>query len=193
MEKIKPVEVRQIVDIEYQDKIYDYLTDPSFTWNYEEDVTTALINTPAASTPTFNHVIYDYSRVENPHYGLLEQLVTEIQQQFKLKITEMINVRAEFLLNTKYPIPSLPYKHNTPHRDYDTEHFVVTYYVNESDGETVVFNEVEPAPKYYSMHRCMPQKGKALFFNGEHFYADTCPKVHTKRIALTFKFKAERL
>lgn len=193
MEKFKPVEVRHFVDADSQNKIYQAITNPSFLWTYDEDVTAALMNSPAASTPTFNHLIFDQNRESNPYYEFVDQLIAEIEKQFKLSITDMLDIRAEFLLNTKYPIPSLPYKHNTPHKDYDTDHFVVVYYVNETDGETVVFNETAVAEKYYPMHRCMPEKGKALLFSGVNFYADTCPKVHTKRIALTFKFKAERL
>jgi hypothetical protein len=95
-------------------------------------------------------------------------------------------------LNTRYAISSMPYKHNLPHRKYEQDHYVAVYHVNETDGETIIFNQTEPADKYYPMHKCMPEKGKLLLFNGSHYYASTCPKVFTKRITLTINFTATK-
>jgi len=192
MEKFKPVEIKQFLDPEEQNIIYKYLTDINFPWHFMEDATTEVINTPQVSTPSFGNLIYYNKHETNPHFEFFEPMLKEIEEKFGLEIQELLRIRAGFLLNTKYVMSSQPYKYNTPHRDYDQSHYVVCYYVNEADGDTVVFHETDPAEKYYPMHKCTPEKGKALLFNGWHYHSSTCPKVYTKRIVLTFNFVAKK-
>ena len=90
-------------------------------------------------------------------------------------------------------MPHVRYQHNTPHVDFNVDHYTACYYVNECDGETIVFHETEESEKYRPMHKSMPQQGKVLVFNGRHYHASTCPKVFTKRIVMTMNFTARKI
>jgi hypothetical protein len=190
MSIFKPIEINNFVDYEYQKAIYQYLTDIKFDWHFMEDSTTVYSNTPEISTPAFGNLLYYYDQTENPHFKFIEPLVNTINEKTNLKIVDLLRVRAGFLLNTKYSLPSMPYRYNIPHKDFHTDHYVAVYYVNKSDGDTVVFHELEQSEKYYPMHKCTPEQGKLLIFNGAHYHSSTCPKVHTKRLAITINFKA---
>lgn len=192
MDKFKPLEFHNVVDKEYQDAIYKYLTDINFDWHFMEDATAELANTIQTSTPAFGNLIYYSSHENNPHAEFFKPLVDAILEQANLKLVKMLRIRAGFLLNTKYAIPSMPYKHNTPHQDYNLDHYVACYYVNDTDGDTIVFNETTESEKYYPMHKCTPQKGKALLFNGLHYHASSCPKMFTKRLVITINFRADK-
>lgn len=194
MEKFKPREYNQFVDTDYQNKIYKYLTDINFPWYFMEDATDEFIhNTPEKSTPSFGNLIYYNQHETNTHYEFFKPLIDNLEVKCDLKIKELLRVRAGFLLNTKYTLLSAPYRHNTPHRDFQFEHYTAVYYVNQADGETVIFNETAPKEKYSAWHKCMPDKGKLLLFNGWHYHASTCPKVFTKRLAITINFTVERI
>ena len=194
MNKFQPVELPQVIDQEYQKQIYNYLTDIKFDWHFMEDATTEKQTGPLdGPTPAFANLIYYNQHESNPHLEFFQPLIDGILARANFKMTELLRVRAGFLLNTRYIMPGMPYKHNKPHRDFDQDHYVAVYYVNETDGETVVFHETQPADKYYPLHKSMPQQGKALLFNGWHFHASTCPKVHNKRIAITINFVGEPL
>lgn len=186
----KPFEVASIVDAEYQKSIYKYLTDVQFDWHFMNDATNELANSALdnSNTPGFGNLIYYHKHDINPHLEFFQPLVDAVEKHSRLKIEKLLRVRAGFLLNTKYVMHHQPYKYNTPHRDYDQEHYTAVYYVTESDGETVVFLETAPAEKYYPMHKSTPQAGKLLVFNGLHFHASTCPKMFTKRLAITINF-----
>jgi len=121
---------------------------------------------------------------------MFQPLLDAILEKSQLTLDTLLRVRVGFLLNTKYVLPSMPYKYNTPHRDYDQEHYTAVYYVNDSDGDTVVFHEIEESEKYRVMLKSQPNKGKALVFNGWHYHASSCPKICTKRIAVTLNFTA---
>jgi ectoine hydroxylase-related dioxygenase (phytanoyl-CoA dioxygenase family) len=66
------------------------------------------------------------------------------------------------------------------------------YYINQADGDTVIFHEIEQAERYRPMHKSTPEKGKLLMFNGWHYHASSCPKMFAKRIALTMNFTAKK-
>jgi hypothetical protein len=187
----KPVEYKGIVDREYQKKIHSYLTDIKFDWHFMEDTTVEFTNTPQRSTPSFGNLIYYSQNKDNPHYDFFKPLITALEEAGNFKIVDLLRVRAGFLLNTKYSLPNMPYKYNTPHVDYDIDHYTAVYYVNEADGDTVVFHETAPAEKFYPLHKSTPEPGKLLLFNGRHYHSSTCPKVHTRRIAITINFTAD--
>jgi ectoine hydroxylase-related dioxygenase (phytanoyl-CoA dioxygenase family) len=189
----KPFEVASIVDLEYQKAIYSYLTNVEFDWHFMNDATDELANNALdnSNTPGFGNLIYYHKHEHNPHLEFFQPLVDAVEKHSNLKINKLLRVRAGFLLNTKYVMHHQPYKHNTPHRDYEQEHYTVVYYVTQSDGETVVFHETEKAEKYYPMHKSMPEPGKMLVFNGLHYHASTCPKMFTKRIAITINFAGQ--
>lgn len=184
----KPLEFRNVVEREQQLAIYNYLTDINFDWHFMEDTTNVFANLPQTSTPAFGNLLYYNQHAENPHYDFFKPLIQKIEEVSGLKINELLRVRAGFLLNTKYSLPSQPYKHNEPHVDFNIDHYTAVYYVNEADGDTIVFNQTEPSDKYYPLHKSTPEMGKMLLFNGRHYHASSCPKIHTKRIAITVNF-----
>ena len=108
------------------------------------------------------------------------------------ELESLLRMRLGFLMNTKYALPQLQYKHNTPHRDFEQEHWTAIYYINQADGDTVIFHEIEQAERYRPMHKSTPEKGKLLMFNGWHYHASSCPKMFAKRIALTMNFTAKK-
>lgn len=190
-EIFKPREYLGGVNFDYQKAMYAYLTDIKFDWHYMEDTTTEKTNLPQYSTPAFGNLLYYSQHESNPHYEFFKPLIEALEQTAGFKIKTLLRVRAGMLLNTKYALPGMNYKYNTPHIDYDIDHYTVVYYVNECDGDTVVFREIAPAEKYYSLHKCTPHQGKFLLFNGRHYHASTCPKVYTKRVAITINFTAD--
>ena len=74
------------------------------------------------------------------------------------------------------------------------------YYVNDSDGDTVVFNQtfndvsVENSAAFASQDRftiagrVAPRKGTMMSFDGAHYHASMHPMKAAKRIAITFNF-----
>ncbi len=186
----KPVEIANAIDREYQKEIYSFLTDIKFPWHFLEDATHVYANDTQNSTPSFANLIYHPNNESNPYLDFFKPLIDEILKKSNLKLVNLLRVRAGFLLNTKYVLPSMPYKYNAPHRDFEEDHYTAIYYVNESDGDTVVFHEKQESKEYKPMHKSRPDQGKVLLFDGLHYHASTCPKMCTKRIVLTINFQA---
>jgi hypothetical protein len=81
-------------------------------------------------------------------------------------------------------------KHDGIHLNRGEPHLVMLYYVNDSDGDTILYDKtVEDIPydvSFYSLypeeycklkvkHRISPKKGRILFFDGRVYHASSTP------------------
>jgi len=189
----KPIEIDNVIELEYQNELYNTVTNIDFPWHFMEDTTHEKAGNSLSTTPAFGNLIYHPGNKENPYSKLFVPLIDSITTKCKMQLVSVHRVRLGFLLNTKYAYAGSPYQHNTIHRDMETPHFTAVYYLNDCDGPTVIFRETEPAEKYYPLHKSEPKKGKVVVFDGLHFHSSTCPKVFNKRIACTINFSANVL
>lgn len=105
-------------------------------------------------------------------------LLNSIIPTLKLTKIEILRIRANFV----YPLDSnqkyLPF---CPHTDGDYDHSVLLYYVNDSDGDTIFFddNDVQVAT-------VSPKKGRFVIFEGNKLHAAYPPRYHDKRVVINY-------
>jgi hypothetical protein len=85
-----------------------------------------------------------------------------------------------------------------PHVDYYFPHYTLLYYVNDSDGDTILYNEKvetvnfgkdpEYPDRFSILDRVSPKQGRAVLFNGLHYHSSSLPKVSENRIAINVNF-----
>jgi hypothetical protein len=184
------IELPQVIDSKYQETIYNTLTDIKFPWYYMPDTTYEVKQPQWSNSPAFGHLLYSQN-TKSEYLDLFTPLMQTAIDQAGLKLISPLRLRLGFLLNTIYPLPSIGYRHNTPHVDFETDHYTICYYVNSSDGPTIVFNEKEKSEKYTKMKSIEPRQGTAICFDGKYYHASTCPKMNMSRIVLTINFTAE--
>jgi hypothetical protein len=72
-----------------------------------------------------------------------------------------------------------------PHVDKNEPHLIFLYYVHDSDGDTVLYNEtfngVFVEPPLTVMHSITPKRGAAFVVDGRHFHSITPPSKHSVR------------
>lgn len=74
--------------------------------------------------------------------------------------------------------------HNNPHVDFPFPHMVGLYYVNDSDGDTIIWD----GDKKESI---TPKRGRFAVFDGKYYHASACPRNNPTRIVLTFNFSVQ--
>ena len=52
----------------------------------------------------------------------------------------------------------------------------VSYYVSDSDGDTIIYNEKEKSKSYTIKERVSPKQGRVVLFDGALFHTDEEPK-----------------
>ncbi len=79
-----------------------------------------------------------------------------------------------------------------PHLDFFCPHWTGLYYVNDSNGDTSVYNETQPSDNYTVLTTSTPKKGKMFIFNGKHYHSSKKPTSGYSRCVLTFNFTTEQ-
>ena len=149
----KIIVIDDFISLEYQEKIKQDLLglENIFPWHYSEDVTAAG-DFDSQHRPAMSHqYVYinddDISEIESVFHHLFTPLLSKACQYLKMPETEVIQGRS-FL---QFPLKNIDTSVvDLPHIDLEEgeEHVVVLYYVCDSDGDTIIFNEKEKSEKY---------------------------------------------
>jgi hypothetical protein len=144
-------------------------------------------------TPQFVHTFYyAQDRKTSVYYELINPLFVIIQKELKLNL-KLVRIKANLLLQQPdYPDGC----YHTPHIDWNpdgrdmslTNHRSLVYYVNDSDGDTVLFNEyLQDSPSNLTIkHRQTPKANTAIYFNSDNYHASMSPKNTKARLVINF-------
>jgi hypothetical protein len=122
----------------------------------------------------FSHILHkDYKERSNNCF-----LVTKALEQFTkvtgIKVGEIIRSQA----NLTHPING-PQVASVPHiDDFVRNHNVLIYYANDSDGETIIYENGEIAA------RVPPKKNRFVIFDGSTFHSGMLPVKNATRLIL---------
>ena len=179
--------IDDFVSLEYQEKIKQELIglDNDFPWFYTEDVTSAgdydSQYRPAMSHQYVNINDDDESEIASVYHHLFTPLLSKACQY--LKIPEMKVLQGRSFL--QFPLKNIDTSVvDTPHIDIDEgdEHIVVLYYVIDSDGDTVIYNERTKSNTYTEKQRVTPKQGRVVIFEGGQYHTAEQPTKGTRCI-----------
>ena len=179
--------IDDFVTLEYQEKIKQELIglDNDFPWYYTEDVTSAgdfdSQYRPAMSHQYVNINDDDEGEIISVYHHLFTPLLSKACQH--LKIPEMKVLQGRSFL--QFPLKNIDTSVvDTPHIDIDEgdEHVVVLYYVVDSDGDTVIYNERTESSSYTEKQRVSPKQGRVVIFEGGQYHTAEQPTKGTRCI-----------
>ena len=216
--------IDDIIDEEYQESIKDILvgnttyispiaTDEEnphirFPWYYTTDVTVGndLKDNQGRAGLSHTYVVSDLDEdgeecetyeniagivISEFHYLFLPLLEKVIEKKLGLENANVCRGRS-FLqfplnLNTKEP--------DTPHVDMHRNHFVILYYVVDSEGDTIIYNErwnndIRPE-KYTEKQRVTPKQGRVVIFDGS-LYHTAEQSINTTRCIVNYDVACEK-
>ena len=192
-------EFRDFLPISLANEIHDKLTCNEFPWYWLDDVTASpaeRLEVPdmLPSQPGMHHTAYREG-TGSPFHQDFHFLYHYILDAMNLHWEDWYLSRIRCGLN----FPTFREEHilhNQPHVDFPeselVEHLTCLYYVNDSDGPTVVFNEKKKSENYTIKYKCHPEKNKLFVFDGKHYHASSCPQHHDARLAVTINIVQRR-
>ena len=77
---------------------------------------------------------------------------------------------------------------DSPHTDMSFQHFVMLYYVCDSDGDTIIYNEQEKSDSYTVQKRITPKQGRVVLFDGSYYHTAEQP-LNNIRCVVNYDFK----
>ena len=162
------------IDIEYQEDIKKILLGEFeyegelFPWSYIEDVT-ASGDHDSQHRPALAHQYVEYIDGESVgrkltifHHLFLDML-KKVCRKMVIRNINVLQGRSFLQLPLNLKNRSL----DTPHIDiHDRKHIVALYYVCDSDGDTIIYNERKESESYTIKQRVTPKQGRMVIFDG---------------------------
>ena len=186
-----------VVEPAIADAIEQAMTSPAFPWFYYSDVNKAGAR-PAGLPGTFqkddrfedsfgfSSLLFPGNEPTSPWLQHPKTVFERFVKRHGLAPKQMFRIKANLLVRAAAPGGPRPF---TPHVDMPKPHTVLLYYVNDSDGDTVILDKTYPDwQNAQVLHAVSPKKGRAILFDGAHYHAGTCPAHHDARIVFNFDF-----
>ena len=166
-----------IIDLEYQEKIKSILLgkekydDYYFPWYLTDDVTKAKDNNSQKRT-AFSHSYVNYpSTLVSSFNNLFIQLIQNSCATFRLDNVKVLRG----ISFCQLPLNLKERTVDTPHIDLEEDHFVMLYYVCDSDGDTIIYNEKVKSENYTIQQRITPKQGRVVLFDGAFYHTAEQP------------------
>jgi hypothetical protein len=174
--------------------IKEFMFGPLLRWHYSPYVSLGthdhgITDTMAIDTFGFNVDIFN----RELQYGDSEALSCMVPIIAKIielngQETQMLRIRGG-LKTFKHAFRDGNY--NLPHIDYHFPHKTLILYMNETDGDTFVFNEVysgEDLTEFTIKERISPVENRAVILNGYQYHTASNPLYHDTRMILNINY-----
>ena len=169
-----------VISEAYQDWLIDCIKNEDLMWHRKDHAITEMLPDDPRNGFCNFHYLYEIDKG-----GELSQLCNAFMP---LALEFRTKLKCECLLRMRVNcVPSYPTQQiQLPHVDsYVKGAWNVIYYIDNSNGDTVIYNErtqdpnrymeMAAADKFTEMTRITPKKGRAVAFKGDLFHASTLP------------------
>jgi len=174
-----------IINVEYQEKIKNILLGDEvlsdigeFPWYITKDVTNDNLDN-SQQRPGFFHALVKYNENGDNHLGNVSSLFHELFLQLIENSCEKLNIKEVDVYQGRsflqLPLFSKKPSVDTPHTDLFEKHFVMLYYVMDSDGDTIIYNETEKSDNYTIKQKVTPKQGRVVLFDGSLYHTAEQP------------------
>lgn len=194
---MKIIQIDDVIPSSYQDQVEAEITSNSMAWFFHEESarSASMFKTTFSG---FSHMAYhikESTPVMSPLSSILLPILFMFCDKAQIKFNTLLRMRLGLFTRTM-----IEAVHHNPHVDFYEPHQTAVYYVNDSDGDTFVFNETyedlnlqqsaqhADENKFSIAGRVSPKKGKMACFDGRHYHASMHPMKAQSRIAVTFNF-----
>lgn len=177
--------------ISYEDKIKKTLLSTSFPWYFIDDVTSPYSKN---KKPSLNHVYVSDSKVNSAFFDNIKDIInySKIYWEDNFKLNN-ISLARSFL---QFPLNSEKTSIDKFHIDQIKKHIVFLYYVDDSDGDTIIlekkynglFQEDVFLEDNKVIKKITPKKGRLVIFNGEHYHSAEQP-LKERRCVINFNLE----
>ena len=175
-----------IISKKEQEVLKNTLHGGKFNWFYISDVTK--IDNKKQQRPAMSHLFMDNGNINSEWYNIVTKISDNVNKKLNKKLRP-IQVRSflQFSLNEKFIGEE---KIDTAHIDLQIPHTVYLYYVNDCDGDTILYNYKskngkEEAPYFEDIKikkRVTPKQGRVVVFDGMWWHSSSQPTKGTRTI-----------
>jgi len=182
--------IDNIIPERYQDSIEELMLGSDFPWYHLGDGTFPGDDIEGhRRTPAAQHLFVEHGKSMSSYFDFIKPLVIIGSQMADIEYRE-IDLMRSFLQYPLNPLMMNP-EPDPLHVDNDRPHTVLLYYVNDSEGDTILTNVIkgdEPRRKDLKVtddmiaRRVTPKKGRAVIFDGFRYHTAEQPTTQMRCI-----------
>lgn len=181
-----PIIIDDAIDEDYQDVIEDMMFECK--WFYESDNVLGSQSSEMKYRKFLSPKIYEVApsfisniMIDKDVFPIVKPLIESSCKKINFHIRKIHRC-----IGSISPIIDVESKINNPHVNMAKSHLVMLYYVNDSDGDTVLydksFDDLKIVDEYVDnkndlniVHRITPKRGRVVFFDGTVYHAPSTP------------------
>ena len=176
--------IDNVIDDEYSNYLNKIVFE-KFPWYFLN--TSAYENEKIDFSYSFYHILAEDNKDCSNYSQIFYPLILKCLSLTNLK--DCFIKRARLGLITKFHKKIV----HSPHIDYKEPHSTILYYLNNSDGDTFVFNE-QYGDEFNDLtiaHRQTPTEGCALLFKSINYHASSSPINTKSRVVINIVFESD--
>lgn len=179
--------VDKFIPEQYQDELESIISSDKFLWSYQPCTYISFIN---KDTSQYNDVPFLGRQLSNDNrvfedYNLILPLVYFFMEHTGLTVIKVVRSKVNCVL------PSADKRRHPPHTDCrDSKSYTLLYYINDSDGDTIIFNEFNDLNGLTVNTSITPKKGRAVIFPANQLHCGNNPS-NNRRLAINIVITVE--
>lgn len=172
--------IDDVIPPDHQNYLLNLYSSSNIDWQFQKDITYHAshdsFNKIDRFNPGFSNLIQSLGNFSSPLYHTVAPIIYATTDKLNINILQILKCRA-FL---QFPISNQSNSINNPHIDAELKHIVILYYLNDSDGETIIYNETTESNEYTIKDTVKPQKGRCVIFNGKYYHSSSKPTTNIR-------------
>ena len=181
-----------IISTDYQNYILQLVNEEDFPLYFRPNIVTHNYQTEPLNIHGFTHQLFEQNKSTSNYFPTIYPMVLSITEKTGIKFNCLDRMRFNFVLGN----PDSKLDYHMPHIDNYSPHLVAIYYVNDCDGDTIIFNQMLEKPSYEAdemmlyrnewtiKQRISPKKGRMLVFDGRYYHASSYTKTQPYRCVI---------
>lgn len=175
--------IDNFLDKSYANFLEDKIGSHDQQWFYMSDSTSKCMPSnkiKSGTQPTFSFAYnvcnYNGGLIDSPYANYALPFIHKLFDEFE----------SSTLLRCRFDMTVYnPNEHrHMPHTDLQAPNLTCIYYVNDSDGDTLIFNERRESEEYTIAKSVTPTKNRIVVFDGDLYHTGHSPKEHRNRILI---------
>jgi hypothetical protein len=176
--------VEDVLGINAYKQILNSIDNSNFPWHYKQNVHYPHLSSSDIASHGFLHIFYWDEQPRSQYFDLALNILLNICDKLNYNFDQIIRMHAALTLNVGKQHYGFPHTDMGESSDFwnNKKWKTVVYYLNESDGDTVLYNGKDIFKKI------SVKKNKAIIFDGQTYHSAMLPMLNPYRITLNFNF-----
>lgn len=201
---MEPIIIDNFLPDIYVDSIYKMIGGQEIPWSFSKYSTSAYgdidkffyTKEPTDEHIQFRHIFIENNQLKSPYLHYISALIASYENHFG-KINGTQRIKSNLLLPQKGSPLQRPHVDDMENESYDSTGYIagrktLLYYVNNSDGDTVLYNERfegKPIGELTVQQRVTPVKGRAVIFDSNQVHSACLPTNKKYRLIINCVFQ----